>query len=133
MNEDLERRIEQLEQRVAAIEAAMQRTPPPPADVKAVSIREFLISKAPKTKVDMALVIGYHLEKQSQISPFNLDDLTGAFAEAKEPLPANPSDLLYQNVKRGFLMEAREKKAGSKAWVVTNSGERFVEHGLKEE
>ena len=73
------------------------------------------------------------LERFSNVSPISLDDLAKGFASAKEPLPANPSDLLYQNVRRGFMMEAAEKKGGSKAWIVTNSGERFVEKDLKEE
>lgn len=67
------------------------------------------------------------------VSPFNHDDLIGGFAQAKESLPKNPSDTVYKNIKRGFLTESPEKKSGSKAWIVTNSGERFVENGLKEE
>lgn len=132
MNEELPKRIEDLERRVAAIEAWMHRTPEPPASGKPLSIREFVTAKSPKTKVDTALLVGFYFERFSGISPFNLDDLMQGFGQAKEPLPANPSDLLYQNVRRGFLMEAPEKKGGSKAWVVTNSGERFVENGLRE-
>jgi len=133
MNEDVASRIEELERRVAAMEVWMKLRPESPRDMKPLSIREFLLSKAPKTKVDTALVIGFHLEKFANVSPINLDDLSKGFAQAKEPLPANPSDLLYQNVRRGFMMESAEKKGGSKAWTVTNSGERFVENNLKGE
>ena len=132
MSEDFVQRVEALERRVAAIEMLIQKTPEPRPETKPLSIREFLISKSPQTSADAALVVGLYLEKFSAVSPFNLDDLTSGFAQAKEPLSKNPSDLLYKNVKRGFLMEAPEKKNGSKAWVVTNSGERFVENGLKE-
>ena len=41
---------------------------------KPLSIREFVLSNKPTTKVDTALVIGFHLEKFSGTSPFNLDD-----------------------------------------------------------
>ena len=132
MSEDLIQRIEALERRVAAIEESFRKTPEPRLEPKRLSIREFVISKSPQTSADTALVISVFLEKFSSVSPLNLDDLANGFAQAKEPLPKNPSDLLYRNVKRGFLMEAPEKKNGSKAWVVTNSGERFVENGLKE-
>ena len=132
MSDELANRIEELERRVAAMEALMKLGPEPLRDKKPLSIREFVLSKGPRTKVDTALVIGLHLERFSNVSPINLDDLAKGFASAKEPLPANPSDLLYQNVRRGFMMEAVEKKDGSKAWIVTNSGERFVENGLKE-
>jgi len=46
--------------------------------------------------------------------------------------PKNPSDTVYKNIRRGFLTESPQKKGGSKAWIVTNSGERFVENDLKE-
>jgi hypothetical protein len=133
MSDDLAQRVEDLEQRVFALEMVLKGGAPPAAPgAKPLSIREFVLSKKPTTKVDTAMVIGFHLEKFSGTSPFNLDDLAKGFAQAKEPLPANPSDLLYQNVRRGFLMESAEKKGGSKAWVITNSGERYVENGLEE-
>jgi len=132
MNEDIANRVEKLEHRVAAIEAWMSRTPEPPTGAKPTSLREFVISKGPKTSVDTTLLIAYYLEKFDGISPFNHEDLIRGFAEAKEPLPSNPSDMVYKNIRRGFLTEAKEKKDGMKAWIVTNSGERFVEKGLKE-
>ncbi len=132
MNENIANRVEQLERRVAAIEALMSRTPDTPTGAKPMSIREFVISKDPKTSVDTTLLIAYYLEKFAGVSPFNHDDLIRGFAEAKEPLPSNPSDMVYKNIRRGFLTETKEKKNGMKAWIVTNSGERFVENSLKE-
>ncbi len=133
MSEDLAQRVEDLEQRVFALENAPKGGAPAAAPgAKPLSIREFVISKGPKTSVDTTLLVGFYLEKFAGTSPFNLEDVTRGFAQAKEPLPANPSDMLYKNVKRGFLMESAEKKGGSKSWIVTNSGERHVENGLKE-
>lgn len=132
MNGDLSSRIEELERRVAGIEAWMHRTSEPPSGAKPLSVREFVISKSPKTGVDTTLLIAYYLEKFSGLSPSNHADLAHGFAQAKEPLPSNLSDTVYKNVRRGYMAEAPEKKDGSKAWIVTNSGERFVENGLKE-
>ncbi len=133
MSADLASRVEGLERRIAALEALVPHTPELPTRAKPMSLREFVISKSPKTSVDVALLIAYHLEKFARVSPFNHDDLIRGFAEAKEPLPSNPSDTVYKNIRRGLLTETKEKKDGMKAWIVTNSGERFVENGLKEE
>lgn len=129
--EDVASRIAALEARVAALEQAGH--PPPPvasSGEKSRSIREFLNERRPRTSVDRALAIAYHLEKSAGMASVNLEDLTAGFSQAKEPLPANPSDLLYQNVRRGYLMDAAEKKGGARAWTLTNTGERFVESGF---
>ncbi len=132
MTEDLSSRIADLERRVAALEAAKQPAPEPPTSAKPLSVREFVISKSPKSSVHTTLLIAYYLEKYSKLTSFNHDDLVHGFAQAKEPTPGNLSDMVYKNIRRGYLTEAPEKKDGSRAWVVTNSGERFVENGLKE-
>ena len=121
-------RVAELERRVLTIEKVLETAPTPlPSALKSQSIREFLIERKPSTFGEKALVVAYYLEKFEANSPFGLDDLLGGFARAKEPLPSNPSDLMYQNVRKGFMMESRDKKGSGKAWVVTNSGEAFVE------
>jgi|SRR5205809_4030269 len=132
MSEDISNRIQNLERRVSTIETWMKGEPDRPAIPKPTSIREFVNLKNPSTSAETALLIAYYLEKFSAVSPFNHDDLIGGFAQAKEPLPKNPSDTVYKNIRRGFLTESPQKKGGSKAWIVTNSGERFVENDLKE-
>src|SRR2546422_518415 len=101
MEEDLVKRVQELERRVSTLEGLTLRPAIPPAGTKPLSIREFVISKGPKTSVDTTLLIGYYLEKFSNVSPFNLDDLNGGFAQAKEPRPSNPSDTVYKNARRG--------------------------------
>ncbi len=97
---------------------------------KRQSVREFLNQKAPKTAADKAIVIAYYLEKFEINTSFTTDELMAAFLQAKEAPPGNPSDLLYQNAKRGLVMEASQKKGRQKAYVLTNSGEKFVEAGF---
>lgn len=132
MGDDLTSRIDDLERRIAALEATIQRTPPVPTTAKPLSIREFFNTKAPKTSVDAALVIGYYLEKFTEATPFNLDDLNNGYAMAKEKPPLNPSDMILKNARKGYIMEARGKKNGTKSWILTNTGEKYVENGLKE-
>lgn len=130
MNEEMVKRIEDLERRVAALEkpASPHRSP---QNAKPLSLREFVLSKSPQTEVDAAIVIAYHLEKHDGISSFTSEDLKNGFAQAKEPSPVNPSEVLAKNARKGFIMDAPEKKKGLKAWVLTNTGERYVENGLK--
>ena len=63
---------------------------------------------------------------------FNTKDLAEGFRSAKEPPPTNMNDKVNLNIRKGHMMEAKEKKDKSKAWVLTNSGEKFVEEGLPE-
>ena len=42
-------------------------------------MKEFLLSKKPKNKVQTTLSIGYYLEKYEQMSTFNTKDLETGF------------------------------------------------------
>lgn len=99
---------------------------------KKLSIKEFLLTKKPGDDVQKTLVIGYYLEHFEGMDKFNARDLTEGFRLAKEPPPTNINDKVNLNIQRGRMMEAKEKKDKFKAWVLTNSGEKFVEEGLPE-
>jgi hypothetical protein len=128
---DLERRLSELEERMTHLERRFASTPPTSVEVeKPLSIREFLNSKGPQSDVEKTLFVGHYLEHFEKNSSFNVDDLRRGFSQAKEPAPVNINDAVNKNIHKGFLMEATERKAGTKAWVVTNSGELFVEKRL---
>lgn len=99
---------------------------------KEISIKEFLLGKRPKDDVLKTLAIGYYLEKYENISSFNTRDLEKGFKEAKERIPSNINDKVNLNIKKGHMMELREKKEGLKAWSLTNNGERFVENDFRD-
>ena len=63
---------------------------------------------------------------------FNVEDLAHYFQLAKEPTPENLNDKINMNIKKGHVMEAKEKKENKKAWVITNTGEQFVDNNFKE-
>jgi hypothetical protein len=67
------------------------------------------------------------LEKTEGVLLFNIDDLRKGFRAAGEPSPGNVSDTILKNVKKGHAMDAGEKKDNAKSWVLTNTGEQFVE------
>lgn len=121
------RRLADLEQRVSLLEARVGKTPGIELlQQKPMSIREFLNSVGPSNDLEKTLAIGLYLEKFEKVESFNIADLREAFSRAKEPRPANLNDAVNKNIQKGLLMEANERKGGTKAWIVTNSGENFV-------
>ena len=78
------------------------------------------------------LVFGYYLEHVEGLGSFNVADLVSIFRSAKEPLPKNINDVINKNINPGkFIMDAAEKKDEKKAWVLTSTGEKYVEEELK--
>lgn len=128
MNEEVRKILEDHEKRIQRLEQLYKSKPT--TTKKQISIKEFILSKKPKNDVEKTLVIGYYLENFRDMSYFNAKDLEEGFREAKEKVPKNVNDKAYQNIKRGFMMEAKEKKDKLKAWNLTSTGERFVENEL---
>lgn len=127
----IEQRLSALEARVAKLEGAVlppvvQRVSAP----KKISAKEFLMTKALKAETDKIIALGYYLEHTEGMPLFNVDDLTNVFQAAKEKRPSNINDVVNRSVARGMLMEAPEKKDSKKAWVLTSTGEKYVEGEL---
>jgi hypothetical protein len=97
------------------------------------SIKEFMLSKGPRTDNDKLLAIGYYLEKYEGMESFNAKDLEDGFEEAKEPMPGNINLTVIRNIQKGFIMELKEKKDSLKAWNLTNTGEKQVENKFQKE
>lgn len=130
---ELPKKIDDLERRVAALEASFGApsadSESPKRKIKPPSIKEFLLSKNLTTSLDITLALGYYLEHMEGITPFNTSDLADAFKRVREKPPKNLNDAVNKNIIRGYLMEDSEGKENKKAWVLTNSGEKFVEEG----
>ena len=127
-------RVLALEKRMQALEARLSRNALVTGSkgAKKLSIKEFIISKSPSNDVEKTLAIAYFLERYTGAASFNTDDLSQYFQLAKEATPLNINDKVNLNIKKGHLAEASEKKDKKKAWIVTNSGERFVESDFKD-
>lgn len=122
------KKLEAHESRLSALEGTLIKKTE--VQAKKLSIKEFLLAKKPADDVQRTLVIGYYLEHFESIDCFNIKDLAEGFRSAKEPPPANINDKVNLNIRKGLIMDAREKKDKTKAWVLTNSGEKFVEEEL---
>lgn len=121
-------RITKLEKKLAAIEAKSKIVR---SKQKGISLKEFLKEKKPKGYTQTTLAIGFYLENYDGLTSFNVGDLDRGFRAAKEPQPKNLNDTANQNIKNGHIMECKAKKDAKKSWVLTASGEEFVENGFE--
>jgi hypothetical protein len=127
---DIMIKLEDHERRISAIEGMPAKNTH--GEAKKLSIKEFMLEKTPGDDVQKTLVVGYYLEHFEGMSSFNARDLAGGFRAAKEPVPGNINDKVNSNIKKGYMMVEKEKKDKLMAWVLTNSGEKFVEEALPE-
>jgi hypothetical protein len=128
---DTDERLRALEQRVGNLENLIAgKGYDTVARSKRVSAKEFMLSKTLKSEAQKVVALAYFLEREQGLSSFNVSDLEAAFHEAREKLPKNMNDAVNKNIARGFVMPASQKKDSKKAWHLTSTGERFVEHDL---
>ncbi len=128
---EIRKKLEEHEERISELESLFQTKGD--SVKKEMSVKEFILSKKPKNDVEKTLAIGYYLEKKERLSSFNAKDLEKGFRAAKETVPENINYKVIKNIKKGHMMEAKEKKDKLKAWVLTSTGEEYVENGFKTE
>jgi hypothetical protein len=129
--EKIKKILEEHEARIARLENLLVSKPS--TVEKKLSIKEFILSKNPKSDVEKTLAIGYYLEKYEGLSSFNVKDLEKGFHDAKESAPENINYKVIMNIQKGYMMESEEKKDNLKAWNLTNTGEKFVESNFEKE
>jgi len=137
---DHDRRIKALEQQLAGKENVPMKAQPPsavasppvPVVAQKSSVRQLVLEKAPADDVQRCVVIAYHLEKREEYKSFNAKDIEKGFVDAREKVPGNVADKILKNVWKGHMMQVPEEKDGLKAYVLTNTGIKFVESGLKQ-
>lgn len=103
-----------------------------PAETKQLSalklpraLNEFL-APLPKSQTTLYLAIAYFSLHNNQPS-LTVNDFANALASARIPRPKNPSDVVGKCIKRGWLVDALERKDGQKAWQITPTGEKYIE------
>jgi hypothetical protein len=125
---EIKNTLEQHEKRLVRLENLLESKPKEYR--KELSIGEFMLAKKAESDVDKVLVMGYYLEHYRDTTSFNVEDLEKGFREAKETFPANINLAVIGNIKKGRIMEDKEKKDKKKAWILTGSGTQFVENEL---
>jgi hypothetical protein len=101
------------------------------ASGKKLSIREFLLKHPPTNDVQRTLAVGYYLETHEGMGSFTNVDLERGYRDAKHSLPSNMSMNIKRCIEAGNMMETKEKKDKKPTYVVTSTGEQFVENGYK--
>ena len=100
---------------------------------KGVSLREFISPLNLKKHTDIVLAFGYFLEKYRGSSSFTSTDINNCYYEAKME-SSNTSQMIIQNIKRGYLMEARgkvkEERGARKLFTLTRTGEEHLQKAL---
>lgn len=135
-NAELVKKVEALEERIKALEdkefvPASQSLEQKQS--KQVSVREFLLTKELNSSKDVTLAIGHYLESHTGLPSFNISDIEKAFRQAKIKPPANINDMVNKNINKGMVMEAEEKREGKKAWVLTGTGEEYINNKNKKD
>jgi hypothetical protein len=100
---------------------------------RATSAGEFIRQFHFKKHTDFVLAFGYYLEKHSGLKEFSAADINNCYYEAKME-SSNTSQMIIQDIKRGYMMEAKGggkgKKGGRKLFTLTQSGEEHLQYAL---
>lgn len=92
-----------------------------------LSVVEFLRTKGnPKRHTDRVLIFCYWLHHFKKIESYNVKDIETCYLEARILQPKNLSDSLNKVQKRGFIMPVSDEKDKMKTWVITQSGEDYI-------
>jgi hypothetical protein len=103
---------------------------PLPQPTKSTSLREFIRQLGLKRHTDILVAFAYYLEKYTGVNEFTPADINNCYYEAKME-SSNTSQSIIQNVKRGYVMEAKSGEKTRRKYTLTSSGEKFVEKKLE--
>jgi len=91
------------------------------------SLVEFLKNKGnPRRHTDRAIVFSYWLFHKENMETYNVDDIAKCYDEARITKPRNLTDVMNKLQAKGYVKPAGEKES-KKSWVITQSGEEYVE------
>jgi len=92
------------------------------------TLGEFLDQKGnPQKHTEVIAIFAYWLFKVEKMASFNVKDIVECYDRTRKAKPSNPNQIVNQNVASHLFAEASEKKDGYKAWVITRTGEQYVE------
>jgi hypothetical protein len=109
-------------------ESSVKKQIDPVAMTKDLSVGEFIRQFEIKKHTDFVLAFGYYLEKHTDKDNFTPADINDAYYDAKLE-PSNTSQMIIQNIRRSFLMEAKtpkDSKSSRKHYTLTQAGEKHI-------
>jgi hypothetical protein len=118
-----------LEQLLRGSTLAAPAAPAETTPLAEMDLTEFLAAKKALTHPDRVVAIAYYTYKTQDGAGVTTHDLTESYSRARVKKPQNFPDVIAACVRRGRLVEG-ERKDGMKSWVITRTGEAFVEQSL---
>lgn len=101
----------------------------PKKDIKEIegksTLRDFFAKGEVRSRVDLALFIAYYLEKARGVESFTSADIDKCYYDLRINEP-NTTQMIMQNVKKGFLMSAKGKKGKTQRFVLTRKGKQYI-------
>lgn len=92
------------------------------------TLGEFLEAKGnPKKHRDITAVFAYWLFKVEKMESFHAQDIEVCYDLTRKTKPKQIHVAMNGNIERNVFTEAKEKKDGRKAWVLTRTGEEYIE------
>lgn len=92
------------------------------------SLAEFIKAKGNSSgHTDIEVLCAYWLLKKGNMTSYNVTDIQNCYDEARIAKPANINDVMNSIQASGYIMPVKEKKDGKKAWVITGTGEKYVQ------
>ncbi len=91
------------------------------------SLAEFLREKRFSTGVETVMGVAYFLQYNRDFNMLTSKDIEKALDDERQNKPANISQMLIQNIKKGYLRELKEKKEGLKGYCVLERGKSWCE------
>ena len=122
-----------LEQAHAASSETTTRSGLGPAkgvDVPA-NLNEFLALVKPESHFDRVAAIAYHQLHSGDDVSVTVADVLNGYAQARVSKPKNIHDVIRKSVQKGLLTDSASKKNSEKAWVITPTGEAYVDSRLQ--
>jgi hypothetical protein len=121
----LERLLRAADEEPGAHPGARSSQPRAAAEIPA-DIAEFLAGKKVTTHPDRVVAIAYHTFHTTGGAGVTTADLGDAYSRARVRKPQNFPDVIATCVRKGRLVEG-ERRDAMKTWVITRTGEEFVE------
>jgi len=102
------------------------------ASAKQISAGEFIRELGLKKHTDLVVAFAYYLEEQAGLRDFTPADINNCYYEAKME-SSNISQSIIQNIKRGYVMEAKGDKARKgRRYTLTSTGQAFITNRAEE-
>ena len=124
-----------LERLLAGTSGSSAISPAPIANQQSLglpaNLNEFLASVSPKSHVDRTTAMAFYSFRSGDDTGVTVEEVLDAYGRVRVAKPKNIHDVIAQCVKRGLLIESGSRKEGVKAWVVTPTGERYVQNDFQ--